>query len=75
MKKIIALFLSFLISGALVANAAATKAVNPVVYSGIAKYKKANYTGCLQDMETALKKNPNDILAKYLPVWLSINQL
>lgn len=65
MKKISCLILCFLISGVLSIALAATKSVSPQVYSGIANYKKANYTGCIQDMEAALKKNPDDILAKY----------
>lgn len=65
MKKIACLILCFLISGAYTICAASTKSVTPQVYSGISNYKKANYTGCIQDMEAALKKNPNDVLAKY----------
>ena len=65
MKKIAILLSFLLISGSLSLCFAQTKSVSSQVYSGIANYKKANYTGCIQDMEAALKKNPNDILAKY----------
>lgn len=65
MKKIAVLILCFMLSGAFALSYAATRTVSQQVYSGIAKYKKANYTGCMQDMEAALKKNPNDVLAKY----------
>lgn len=65
MKKFAALILGLIVSGFFAAGFAATKPVSAQVYNGIAKYKKANYTGCIQDMEAALKKNPNDILAKY----------
>ena len=65
MKKLAVLLICFLISGSLCASFAKTQTVSSQVYSGIANYKKANYTGCIQDMEAALKKNPNDLLAKY----------
>ncbi len=65
MKKIATLILCFILTGSLCMAKTQTKSVNAKVYSGIANYKKANYTGCIQDMEAALKSNPNDILAKY----------
>ena len=65
MKKIASLILCLMLSSTFCLAATQTKAVSSKVYSGIANYKKANYTGCIQDMEAALKKNPNDILAKY----------
>lgn len=65
MKKITSLILAFTIILTTGLSYAATKAVSKEVYSGIANYKKANYTGCIQDMQEALKKNPNDIFAKY----------
>lgn len=65
MKKFAILLSFLLISGSLSLCFAQTKSVSSQVYSGIANYKKANYTGCIQDMEAVLKKNPNDILAKY----------
>lgn len=63
MKKLVSLMLC-LAFGSMVA-AYAAKPVNKQVYNGIAQYKKGNYTGCIQTMEGVLKKNPNDILAKY----------
>ena len=65
MKKIAVLILCLMFSSCLCFAKTQTKSVSAKVYSGIANYKKANYTGCIQDMETALKNNPNDILAKY----------
>ena len=65
MKKITVLILCLMLSGSLCFAKTQTKSVSAKVYSGIANYKKANYTGCIQDMESALKSNPNDILAKY----------
>lgn len=65
MKKIAILILCIMFSGSFCFAKTQTKSVNSKVYSGIANYKKANYTGCIQDMEAALKNNPNDILAKY----------
>lgn len=65
MKKIICLILFFILVGGFTVCMAATKSVSSQVYSGISNYKKANYTGCIQDMEAALKKNPNEVLAKY----------
>ncbi len=65
MKKFAVLLSFLLISGSLSFCLAQTKSVSSQVYSGIANYKKANYTGCIQDMESVLEKNPDDILAKY----------
>lgn len=65
MKKILILALCVMLSGTYCLAKTQTKSVNSKVYSGISNYKKANYTGCIQDMQEALKKNPNDILAKY----------
>ena len=65
MKKILILALCIMLSGTYCLAKTQTKSVNSKVYSGISNYKKANYTGCIQNMQEALKKNPNDILAKY----------
>ena len=65
MKKILILALCMMLSGTYCLAKTQTKSVNSKVYSGISNYKKANYTGCIQDMQEALKKNPNDVLAKY----------
>ena len=65
MKKVLILALCIMLSGTYCLAKTQTKSVNSKVYSGISNYKKANYTGCIQDMQEALKKNPNDILAKY----------
>lgn len=65
MKKIVILALCLILTSTYSLAKTQTKTVSSKVYSGISNYKKANYTGCIQDMQEALKKNPNDILAKY----------
>ena len=38
---------------------------NPSINSAIAKYKKGNYTGCLQELYSFIKKHPSDAYAYY----------
>lgn len=38
---------------------------NPTIKSAIAKYKKRNYTGCLQELYSYIKKHPSDAYAYY----------
>ncbi len=38
---------------------------NASMKSAVTKYKKGNYTGCLQELYTLVKKNPNNALAYY----------
>lgn len=38
---------------------------NASIKSAVAKYKKGNYTGCLQELYTIVKKNPNNATAYY----------
>ncbi len=38
---------------------------NPTINSAIGKYKKGNYTGCLQELYSYIKKYPNDAYAYY----------
>lgn len=37
----------------------------PTINSAIAKYKKGNYTGCLQELYSYIKKHPSDAYAYY----------
>jgi len=38
---------------------------NAMVKTAIAKYKKGNYTGCIQEMYSILKKDPSNAVAHY----------
>ncbi len=38
---------------------------NPTMKSAIAKYKRGNYSGCLQELFAYIKKHPNDAYAFY----------
>lgn len=38
---------------------------NATIKSAVSKYKNANYTGCLQELYTIIKKNPKDAAAYY----------
>lgn len=38
---------------------------NATMGSAIAKYKRANYAGCLQEIYSYIKKHPNDVYAYY----------
>ena len=38
---------------------------NATMKSAVIKYKNGNYTGCLQELYTIVKKNPNNALAYY----------
>lgn len=68
MKKcfIILIFMIFVSSNVFV-SAAATKK-SPYYYqinTAIAKYKKGNYVGCLQDMQNVIAKDPSNDVAHY----------
>lgn len=64
-KSIIAAIAAIVIISQSIGMAQAASTGSAAMKSAIAKYKKGNYTGCLQDVEPILKKDPSNAMAQY----------
>lgn len=65
MKKLTILLIAIFLGSFSASYAIKTVVITPLVQSGIAKYKAQNYVGAMEDMQAAVKKNPNDSMAQY----------
>lgn len=65
MKKLSVLLLAIFIGMFNACWAVKTLVITPLVQSSIKKYKAGDYLGARQDIEEAIKKNPDDSIANY----------
>jgi len=65
MKKLSVLLLAIFIGMFNAAWAIKTIVITSLVQSGVQKYKAGDYLGAQQDIQEAIKKNPNDSIAHY----------